>query len=78
MIIADAIITNMVYRSMRGVRTKITPTSINHRKPNITKRMITDVFIVTAKLIIFSIICKIRQCKSGQPHLNNRIFQRNP
>lgn len=59
MIIADAIITNIVYRLIRGVRTNITPTSINHRIPNIIKRMITDIFIVAAKLVIFSFICKI-------------------
>lgn len=63
MIIADAIITNIVYRSIRGERTKITPTSISHRKPNTVKRIITDVFIVTAKLVIFLFICKISECK---------------
>lgn len=60
MIIADAIITNIVYRLMCGVRTRITPTKISQRNPNTTNRMITDVFILSAKLVILSFTAKIK------------------
>ncbi len=61
MIIADAMITNIVYKLICGVRTSITPTNISQRNPKITNRMITDVFILTAKLVILSFTCKCKE-----------------
>ncbi len=61
MIIADAIITNMVYRLICGVRTSITPTNISQRNPKITNRMITEVFILSAKLVILYFSCKCKK-----------------
>lgn len=64
MIIADAIITNIVYRLIFGVRISITPTNISQSIPKITNRMITDVFILAANLVILSFTAKIKKCDS--------------
>jgi hypothetical protein len=45
MMIADATITKAVYRVKRGVRATIVQTKASHTIPNITNRMIIEVFI---------------------------------
>ena len=72
MIIADAIITNIVYRLMWGVRTSITPTKISQRNPNTTNRMITDVFILSANLVILSLTAKIKKYRYCFKHFCSR------